>query len=167
MKQVIEVNDLSELREEEGKLYVCRRYDSGCDGNLWYKGDTTIDHYIELCEQRSKEKHPGIFFAYNDEQLVAGFKSLGYDIHDKESWKGKVFSYCETYAGMFGTHDGMEAMLKKMAEYEKKIVEECDPQEIYIYEYNNHECHYSGDQYVYDLMCDYFGKDIAQQIKRF
>ena len=120
MKQVIEVNDLSELREEEGKLYVCRRYDGGCDGNLWYKGDTTIDHYIEL-----------------EEQLYEQSSSMT-----------------------------MEEYFRAISKVYKQVAAECDPQEIYIYEYNNHECQYTHDADVYRKIQHIFGED-AKQIKRF
>lgn len=167
MKQVIVVNDMSELREEEGKLYVCRRWDGGCDGNLWYKGDTTIDRYSELKHECANTNHPGIFFAFSDEQLIEGMKSIGFDFSDKESWRGKVFNYTKVCSGMFGTHDGFEAMMNKIAEYDKRIAAECDPQEVYIDEYNNHECQYSSDESAYEIVVSYFGEDIAKQIKRF
>lgn len=164
MKQVIEVNGLSELREEEGKLYVCRRYDGGCDGNLWYKGDTTIERYSELRHECSNAPHPGLFFAFNDEQFREGMKSIGFDADNKESWKGKVFRY---YGGMYGTHEGYEELKKVIESYDRKIAAECDPQEVYIDEYNNHECQYSTDESAYEIVVSYFGEDVAKQIKRF
>ena len=163
-KQVIVVNNIDELRTEDGKLYVCRRWDGGCDGNLWYKGDTTIDRYNELKTEQYNAPHPGLFFAFNNEQLRNGMKSIGFDFDDKESWKGKVFRYV---GGMYGTHEGYEALMKNIVEINNKIAAECDPQEVYIDEYNNHECQYSDDSSAYDIIVDIFGKDIAQQIKRF
>ena len=48
------------------------------------------------------------------------------------------------------------------------VKEECDPQEVYFYEYNNHECQYAfdGDYEVYKLVSDIFGEYIASKIKR-
>lgn len=120
MKQVIVVHEMSELRKEEGKLYVCRRYDGGCDGNLWYDGDTTIDRYIELA---NKIYHSGI-------TCLAAYLKYAHDIH-------------------------------------KQQAAECDPQEVYFYEYNNHECQYHDDTHAYAIIVDIFGEDIAKQIKRF
>ena len=50
----------------------------------------------------------------------------------------------------------------------KMVKEECDPQEVYFYEYNNHECQYAfdGDYEAYELVSDIFGEDIASKIKR-
>ena len=167
MKQVIEVNDLSELREEEGKLYVCRRYDGGCDGNLWYKGDTTIDRYIELDTKLSDTDYPGIFFAFTDDAMKKGIKSIGFDPDNKESWKGKIFNYRKLAPGLFGTKEGLTNMLDAMDRIRKQIASECDPQEIYIHEYNNHECQYTDDSLAYERVLSIFGEDVAKQIKRF
>lgn len=120
MKQVIEVHDIDELRQEEGKLYVCRRYDGGCDGNLWYKGDTTIDRYIELADK------------------------------------------------IYHSHiDNLGEFLRFADEIHKQQAAECDPQEVYIYEYNNCECQYTDDGAAYRIIVDIFGDEIANQIKRF
>jgi hypothetical protein len=41
------------------------------------------------------------------------------------------------------------------------IPKECDPQEVYFYEYNNHECMiaWDGDKEAYDLIVGYGGKN--------
>lgn len=45
---------------------------------------------------------------------------------------------------------------------------ECDPQEVYFYEYNNHECMiaWDGDKEAYDLIVGYWGEEVAKTIKR-
>lgn len=50
-----------------------------------------------------------------------------------------------------------------------RIKNECDPQEVYFYEYNNHECMISwdGDLEAIRLIIDTWGKDVAATIKRY
>lgn len=48
------------------------------------------------------------------------------------------------------------------------IAEECDPYEVYCYEYNNHECGISwdGDLGAISLIVDYWGANVAHTIRR-
>lgn len=48
----------------------------------------------------------------------------------------------------------------------EKIKNECDPQEVYFYEYNNSECIFSDDEQAYDVVCSIFGQDAANSIRR-
>ena len=69
---------------------------------------------------------------------------------------------------MIGTRSGIRGMLEFYDKRDKQISQECDAQEVYFYEYNNHECCYGweGDAPAYELIVDYFGEDIAKTIKR-
>lgn len=69
---------------------------------------------------------------------------------------------------MFGSREGL---LKFHRFYNRRnflIAEECDPQEVYFYEYNNHECMYSweGDKEALDVIREYWGDETAEQIDR-
>ena len=45
--------------------------------------------------------------------------------------------------------------------------EECDPQEVYVFEYNDHECCLSGDDYwPWGIVRGIFGNEAASKIKR-
>ena len=45
--------------------------------------------------------------------------------------------------------------------------EECDPQEVYDYEYSNHECSYVGDDTeAIEIVIAYFGKERAKEVER-
>ena len=48
------------------------------------------------------------------------------------------------------------------------VRKECDPQEVYFYEYNNHECqfHFDGDYDAYRFVTKIFGEETASKIKR-
>ena len=69
---------------------------------------------------------------------------------------------------MIGTRSGIRGILEFYDKRDKQISQECDAQEVYFYEYNNHECCYGweGDAPAYELIVDYFGEDVAKTIKR-
>lgn len=47
------------------------------------------------------------------------------------------------------------------------VAKECDPQEVYFYEYNNYECMYSDDDEAIGVIIDIFGVEVAKTIKRY
>ena len=49
-----------------------------------------------------------------------------------------------------------------------KIRSECNPQEVYVYEYNNHECciDWDGDLNAIRIIATVWGEDVARTIKR-
>lgn len=51
---------------------------------------------------------------------------------------------------------------------EARIKNECDPQEVYCYEYNNHECciAFDGDIEAIRLVAGIWGVETAKTIKR-
>lgn len=51
----------------------------------------------------------------------------------------------------------------------EQVRKECDPQEVYFYEFNNHESMYAydGDYEAIKLIIDIFGENIARKIKRY
>ena len=71
-------------------------------------------------------------------------------------------------ATIIGTRKGIDDFMYFYEERDKQIPKECDPQEVYFYEYNNHECCYGweGDTPAYELIVNYFGEDVAKAIKR-
>jgi hypothetical protein len=97
------------------------------------------------------------FFAFNNEQLAEGVKKTGIKREDIRSG-GK---------GLYGTKKGI---LKLFADYDaisKRIGEECDPQQVYDYEFGNHECGYTGDDTeAIKLVVSYFGDERAKLVKR-
>ena len=68
----------------------------------------------------------------------------------------------------FGTKDGLAAFFKFYDDSRAAIPKECDPQEVYFYEYNNHECMiaWDGDKEAYDLIVGYWGEEVAKTIER-
>lgn len=47
------------------------------------------------------------------------------------------------------------------------VAKECDPQEVYFYEFNNYECMYSDDDEAIQIIIDIYGVDIAKTVKRY
>ena len=63
-------------------------------------------------------------------------------------------------AGLYGTQEGIDSFRQFYADRREEIKSKCTPQEIYDYEYNNHECEYTGtDREALQIVKDYFGYD--------
>ena len=75
------------------------------------------------------------FFAFNQEQFTAGIR--------KHCLNGlKIYN---AGLGLYGTKSGIEDFYKQYDDIDKQIKENCNPQDVYDYEYNNHECSYTND----------------------
>lgn len=75
---------------------------------------------------------------------------------------------CSAGAGLYGTRDGLDRYFAAHDDFDKRITAECDPQEVYFYEYNNHECQISwdGDDPAYRIIVRLWGEETAQKIQR-
>lgn len=97
------------------------------------------------------------FFAFSDSQFGEGVKKAG--IEGKKIFRGP--------AGLYGTQEGIGNFLAFYDELTKEIGIECDPQEVYDYEFGNHECSYTGDdEEAIKIVVDYFGAERAKVVKR-
>lgn len=128
------------------------------DGYLIINEAKTIKRYKELVEKRNNLSDKEIFYAFSDEQFKKGLEEHGLE-------REKIFNLG---AGMFGTQEGYDRLVAATDAIEKKIREECDPKEVYLYEYNNHECFVSwdGDKEPARIIKRIFGEDALKQIKR-
>ena len=75
------------------------------------------------------------FFAFSNKQLDEGLEKTGLG-------KSELLSYGH---GLFGSKRGIDKFLDFYSETNKQIAEQCTPQEVYDYEFWNHECEYTGD----------------------
>lgn len=97
------------------------------------------------------------FFAFSNEQFKKG-------IEEKNLQDKKIF---EAGAGLYGTNDGLEKLISFYENLRNKIAIECDPQEVYNYEYVNHECSYVGDdKEAILIVIQIYGVRIAGTIQR-
>lgn len=131
-------------------------------GVLDYKHAHTLKRYKELCDERCKvdvSKYD-CFFAFSDKQFSEGLKSIR-PLQEGE----KLVSIG---AGGYGTKDGAKRLFEFYDSINDKIRSECNPQEVYVYEYNNHECclDWDGDLNAIRIIATVWGEDVARTIKR-
>ena len=107
-----------------------------------------------------KEKHPQLvdcFFAFSKSQYSEAI--------EKHNLKEKKI--CKADGGLFGTQEGIQKLYDDYEAISKEITEKCDPQEVYDYEFTNHECSYVGDdEEAIKIVVSYFGDERAKEVKR-
>lgn len=133
------------------------------EGHIEMVNAKTIDRYKELTDQHPDASQYGVFFAFSTEQFKSGYASLverGY-IKDGD----KVFS---ARLGLFGKREEITRFYSFYDQREKLIKAECNPQEVYFYEYNNHECmfSYDGDEDAVKVVSDIWGKEEIKKLRR-
>jgi hypothetical protein len=98
------------------------------------------------------------FFAFNIQQYNDGVAQL----QGKEIYSGEHI--CK---GLFGTMEGVRNFLNFHNDIKNQIREQCTPQEVYDYEYENHECGYlCDDTEALRIVVYYFSMVHALTIKR-
>lgn len=98
------------------------------------------------------------FFAFNIQQYNDGVAQL----QGKEICSGEYI--CK---GLFGTKEGVRNFLNFHNDIKNQIREQCTPQEVYDYEYENHECGYlCDDTEAMKIVIYYFGAIPALTVKR-
>jgi len=111
--------------------------------------------YSELIHEQPKLQD--CFFAFSNKQFEEGL--------DKVNLRGK-----KIYDGglrLYGTKEGIQKYIDFNRNITKRIKEYCTPQEVYDYEFTNHECDYVGnDEEAIKLVITYFGEEKAKGVKR-
>lgn len=77
----------------------------------------------------------GVFFAFSEKQFSEGLEELGVA-------RGDVYS-CGY--GMYATNEGATAWINFYTDLRERIKRECTPEEIFKFEFWNHECGYTYD----------------------
>lgn len=143
-----------------GPLHI--RMDDESDGGLTWD-ERTKERYVELKNLPiNADLAPfDIFVAFTDKQFEDGVKTLR-PLRDGE----KLVSFG---AGMFGISTGVDRYFAFCEDTDRRIAAECDPQEVYCYEYNNYECMYAcdGDTSAVRIVARLFGWDAVRHLKRF
>lgn len=110
--------------------------------------------------QEIKNQNPPLekcFFAFSKQQFAEGKEKAG--ITDEQIY--------EAGAGLYGTKEGLQKLLDFYEGLQKKIALECTPQEVYDYEYVNHECGYVGDdENAILIVIQIFGVQLAASVNR-
>jgi len=153
------------IQTTKGELNYYRDWDN-YEGGIVMLNPQTIGRYKEI-----KNGHPncdelGVFFAFGKKQFDEAVERL--------TKLGKITAntklmYHPHINGLHGTQEGIDAFLDFYNGRNKHIPTECDPQEVYFYEYNNHESMYAwdGDVEAIKLIIEYWGVDVAKTIQRY
>ena len=140
------------------KVQVTQDWDN--DGFLRITGAETIARYNELRHQQYEipVKEYGVFFAFSQEQFDEGYKYLVKKGFIKDGEKVKRFGN-----GAFGTLEGMQRWMREAEAIDEKIRKECDPYEVYLDEYNNHECciDWDGDDGAVRKVLEIYGLEVT------
>lgn len=75
------------------------------------------------------------FFAFSKEQFEKGIAEN--NLEGKKIYSG--------FGGLYGTEKGIKDLLHFYSDVNDRIAKECSPQEVYDYEYDNHECSITCD----------------------
>lgn len=159
----MEEKDIKTIQTTRGELRYYRDW-ANFDGGVVMLNAQTIDRYKELKNQHPNADECGVFFAFSNKQFIEGYKHLVELGHIKEG--DKIIQ--SNLGGLFGTREGIDKFIGFYDESNKLIPQECDPQEVYFYEYNNHESMiaWDGDKDAFQLIVQYFGDEVANTIHR-
>ncbi|MDR0206290.1 MAG: hypothetical protein LBI45_03400 [Bacteroidales bacterium] len=117
---------------------------------------STIKRYREIyVEKPSLDK---CFFAFSKTQFEQGKAEAG--IGEDE----KIY---QDSCGLYGTKEGLNAVYAFYEAKNKRIAAKCDPQDIYNFEWANHECMITyDDEEAIQIVIDYFGVEMAKTVER-
>lgn len=121
----------------------------------------TIRRYIQLQEQsrtvKCQDHH--CFFALKGDDMDKKKKEAG--IKEGE----KIYSVT---GGLYGTEDGIKSYFEALGGNEETIRRECNPYEVYLYEFDNYECNIDteGDYRAIAKVTSIYGEEIAEMIPR-
>lgn len=131
------------------------------DGAIFMENAQTIKLYDQIHQETynvSLENYD-CFYAFDGKQLDEGLKRIGKTKDQVRNFGG----------GLIGTKEGLTRYLEFLDKQNERIANECDPQEVYFDEFNNHECMiaYEGDTAAIELVMDIFGNEIAKSLTRY
>lgn len=131
-----------------------------CDGMLTIQDDQTLKAYQAIRKEQYEHVHPETCWEFSDiKKVFAKLKPL---MKEGE----KIIQFAN---GGFATPKGWEMMKAYWKSIDERIRKECDPQEVYFYEFNNYESaiNWEGDTDAIEIILRIYGPDVARTIKRF
>lgn len=132
------------------------------DGYIRIKDDDTISRYRAL-RYDAQPPRGNYFWAFDKAGLLNEVARM-----KRDGAISQVSDLVSGGAGLFGTREALRALDRWYLEQGAMIAEECDPHEVYLYEYNNHECFVSwdGDLEAIKTIIRYYGYEVAKTIQR-
>lgn len=129
------------------------------DGMLDIHNAQTLDKYQAIRGEQYKHKPLEVMFYCDLKKVVEELEPL---LNDGE----KIICFAD---GCFATPKGLSMLEEFHASINERIKKECDAQEVYYYEYNNHESciNYEGDTDAIEIILDIYGEETARTIKRY
>ena len=131
------------------------------DGVLVFHNAKTLRKYEALQDKiyHLDTKGMGIFAAFSEKQYKEGMDYLKDNGLYKE---GDKLYHSRT--GCYGTKEAWDKYTKAINEITKEM-SECDPYEVYCYEYNNFECciDWDGDKRAVEAVLKIWDKDTVEQ----
>lgn len=162
----MEDKEILQVKTSYGVLRYWRDWES--DGAINMIEPKTIKTYQKIKGGQVDSTKYAVFFAFSNEQFDKGVAELKQKGLMQEG--EKIYSYG---AGLLGTKRGLDEYLQALNTLSKNmnklIREQCDPQEVYFYEYNNYESmiNWDGDKEAIECIRDIWGEDVADSIKRY
>lgn len=137
-------------------------YTRGDEGEVIMHNAKTISKYKQLNAVRDHLDcyRYDCFFAFGEEQFKEELRNI------RPLKQGEKL--ISVGAGMYGTRGGLKQYFAACDRITARIKQICDPQEVYFYEYNNHECMLSwdGDIEAYRMIQRIWGDETAETIIR-
>ena len=97
------------------------------------------------------------FFAFGEKQFNEGIAK--HNLQGKKIYRGG--------SGLYGTKEGIEELFAFYEGLNNKIAKECTAQEVYDYEFDNHECSITCDDYEpMNIVLNIFTEEQCRAIKR-
>lgn len=157
--------EIKTIKTSRGELRYYRDWDNA-EGAIVMLNPQTIERYKAIKETHLDADAIGVFFAFSDKQFNENRQKL---IDLGTLAPDAKIKYHPSISGLYGTDESIGNFLAAYDDRAKLIPEECDPQEVYFYEWNNHETMYSwdGDAEAIKIILEYFGMEAAVSITRF
>lgn len=124
---------------------------------------STVNRYIKIRNEFDKTDRPYLFFAFSNQQFAEGKRKL-----EQNGWLADGDKIYHMGAGGYTTERGIKEWEKAVAEKDNKIRTECNPQDVYDYEHDNHESSISwdGDLEAIRIVDSIFGEEAAKGVRR-
>lgn len=144
-------------------LEIYRNWD--CEGAIYMKNAKTIERYRQIQDEQPDSEEHGIFWAFNNKQFDDGLEKM----KERGLYKDGSTVFSIGNGGYGVSRELIDKFFDFYKDRKKRVAAECDPQEVYLYEYNNYECmiDWDGDKKAYDAIVDIYGEEIAKGITRF